>query len=73
MTVSLGVSSAAGDDVDYDSLFRAADGALYEAKRRGRNQVVGVRPALTTELPSVAADIDAFLGMSAPAPSLGAS
>ena len=73
VTVSLGVSSAAGDDVDYDSLFRAADGALYDAKRRGRNQVVGVRPALTTELPSVAADIDAFLGMSAPAPSLGAS
>jgi diguanylate cyclase (GGDEF)-like protein len=40
VTISLGVSSASGAAVDYDELFRAADSALYEAKRAGRNQVV---------------------------------
>lgn len=40
VTISLGVSSASGAAVDYDELFRAADSALYEAKRAGRNRVV---------------------------------
>lgn len=40
VTISLGVSSASGGAVDYDELFRDADGALYEAKRSGRNRVV---------------------------------
>lgn len=35
-TVSVGV---AGGHTDLDSLFNAADAALYEAKRRGRNRV----------------------------------
>lgn len=39
VTISLGVSVACGKDVDYDSLFKAADDALYEAKRDGRNRV----------------------------------
>jgi diguanylate cyclase (GGDEF)-like protein len=45
VTVSLGVSAAEGEQVDYDTLFRAADGALYEAKRTGRDRVVAVHPA----------------------------
>jgi diguanylate cyclase (GGDEF)-like protein len=40
LTVSAGVSAAAGEDVLYERLFRAADLALLEAKREGRNRVV---------------------------------
>jgi diguanylate cyclase (GGDEF)-like protein len=40
ITISLGVSAASGADVDYETLFKAADEALYEAKRQGRNRVV---------------------------------
>jgi diguanylate cyclase (GGDEF)-like protein len=45
-TMSVGVSSASGAAVDFDPLFKAADTALYEAKREGRNRVViSVSPA----------------------------
>jgi diguanylate cyclase (GGDEF)-like protein len=40
VTISLGLSAAHGEEVDYDTLFKAADGALYEAKRTGRNRVI---------------------------------
>jgi diguanylate cyclase (GGDEF)-like protein len=40
VTISIGVAAAHGGDVDYETLFRAADGALYEAKRAGRDRVV---------------------------------
>lgn len=40
VTMSVGVSTASGEDVEFDALFRAADMALYEAKRDGRNRVV---------------------------------
>jgi diguanylate cyclase (GGDEF)-like protein len=40
ITISIGVSAARGEEVDYDSLFKAADLALYEAKRAGRNRVM---------------------------------
>jgi diguanylate cyclase (GGDEF)-like protein len=42
-TISVGVSAASGAQVDYDELFRAADSALYEAKRAGRNRVAAAR------------------------------
>jgi diguanylate cyclase (GGDEF)-like protein len=45
VTISLGVSAASGEQVDYDTLFRAADAALYDAKRTGRNRVVAAPPA----------------------------
>jgi diguanylate cyclase (GGDEF)-like protein len=45
ITISLGVSAASGEQVDYDTLFRAADAALYDAKRAGRNRVVAAPPA----------------------------
>jgi diguanylate cyclase (GGDEF)-like protein len=40
ITISLGVSAAAGAQVSYDVLFKSADEALYEAKRAGRNRVI---------------------------------
>ena len=40
VTISLGLSAGSGEQVDYDTLFKAADGALYEAKRAGRNRVL---------------------------------
>ena len=40
ITVSIGLSAGWGEEVDYESLFGAADEALYKAKRAGRNRVV---------------------------------
>jgi diguanylate cyclase (GGDEF)-like protein len=39
LTVSAGVATDAGGHITYDGLFRAADAALFEAKRGGRNRV----------------------------------
>ncbi len=44
VTISLGLSVASGEDVAYETLFKAADEALYEAKRAGRNRTVLARP-----------------------------
>jgi diguanylate cyclase (GGDEF)-like protein len=68
VTISLGVSAATGEHVDYDTLFRAADAALYDAKRAGRNRVVAAAP--TTERPE--ADIQAD-GQASPALLAGAT
>jgi diguanylate cyclase (GGDEF)-like protein len=40
LTMSFGVSAGAGENAAFKPLFRAADAALYEAKRAGRNRVV---------------------------------
>ena len=40
ITISLGLSADSGKEVVYDALFKAADQALYAAKRAGRNRVV---------------------------------
>jgi diguanylate cyclase (GGDEF)-like protein len=52
LTASFGVSAAAGGDIVYDRLFKAADEALYDAKAAGRNCVV---PAGSPEPAPVAA------------------
>ena len=38
--VSIGICVAAGGDVDFDSMYRRADQALYRAKASGRNRFV---------------------------------
>jgi diguanylate cyclase (GGDEF)-like protein len=45
VTISVGLSAARGEAVDYDTMFKAADTALYEAKRAGRNRVISAQPA----------------------------
>jgi len=47
MAVSLGVSALGRDSRTFDALLRLADGALYDAKRHGRNRtaIAGFEPA----------------------------
>jgi diguanylate cyclase (GGDEF)-like protein len=45
VAVSLGVSARAGAEVSYERLFEEADGALYAAKRAGRNRVLSALPS----------------------------
>lgn len=40
ITVSIGVAAASGEGIDIHELFEAADRALYDAKRAGRNRSV---------------------------------
>ncbi len=40
--MSLGVGVAAGDQLDFERLFNAADQALYEAKHAGRNRIASI-------------------------------
>ncbi len=54
ITISLGLSAGRGAEVDYDTLFRAADAALYDAKRAGRNRVVTATAAPVLDAPEPA-------------------
>jgi diguanylate cyclase (GGDEF)-like protein len=56
LTMSVGVSAEAGERASYDGLFKAADEALYRAKREGRDRVVAAEPSDRAQ-PSAAADL----------------
>jgi diguanylate cyclase (GGDEF)-like protein len=43
VTISAGVASGEGDEATWESLYRRADRALFEAKRTGRNRVVAAQ------------------------------
>jgi diguanylate cyclase (GGDEF)-like protein len=60
-TISLGLSAGCGEEVEYDSLFKAADDALYEAKRAGRNRVWCAPGSSRTPEQHASALDDAFL------------
>jgi diguanylate cyclase (GGDEF)-like protein len=45
VTVSIGVATASGEDVEFEGLFKRADRALYAAKARGRDRVVSADDA----------------------------
>lgn len=75
VTISLGLSVASGEEVVYEKLFKAADEALYVAKRAGRNRVAAA-PATALEGDGEAAEAEctpAVVGeqLVAPALSLG--
>ncbi len=50
LTASMGVAAARGEEVTYETLFRDADAALYEAKRAGRNRAVAFGDETETPL-----------------------
>jgi diguanylate cyclase (GGDEF)-like protein len=56
VTTSVGVCSATGEDIEFGPMFEAADRALYEAKRGGRN-CVAYMPTLSSERAVLAADV----------------
>jgi diguanylate cyclase (GGDEF)-like protein len=72
ITISLGVSAGRGEQVDYDTLFKAADMALYSAKRSGRNRLVTAPtlpdPDQLVESPEEVMPLDAgrVVGLAAP-------
>ena len=50
MTCSFGIAAAGSGNSGINKLIAAADEALYEAKRGGRNRIVTLQPfALTRE------------------------
>ena len=52
ITASFGVSGAAGEEIDFDWLYRQADQALYLAKRSGRDRVRTHRRPLALNHPA---------------------
>jgi diguanylate cyclase (GGDEF)-like protein len=54
VTISIGLSTASGQSLAYESLFKSADRALYDAKHAGRNRVVAAPEPPSTHAPASA-------------------
>ena len=70
MTISVGIASAARGD-DRRTLFAAADGVLYDAKRSGRDRVVRLSGVTQTRAPG-GSPLDALFGPPPSEPTAGA-
>lgn len=74
VTISLGLSEGCGEQVDYDVLFKAADDALYAAKRAGRNRVVSAAmPASEADCPEEDGIVQSAISGTLSAPAVGPS
>ncbi len=71
VTISIGLSAARGERVDYDTQFKAADMALYEAKRAGRNRVFAAPPALEADEHPPSAPEETIVGSVFEPPAIG--
>jgi PleD family two-component response regulator len=49
MTASIGVALAGGSPVSLEAILKAADGAMYTAKRAGGDRVVVARPPMAPD------------------------
>jgi diguanylate cyclase (GGDEF)-like protein len=58
VTISVGLSTGVGESVVYETLFKSADRALYDAKHAGRNRVVAAPEPVPAGV-STAADVAA--------------
>lgn len=54
LSVSIGIAPASAAHLRIEQWIQAADGALYEAKHRGRNRLVVAQPSATAESTSAA-------------------
>jgi diguanylate cyclase (GGDEF)-like protein len=60
-TLSFGLSARAGEEVDYDTLFKDADEALYRAKRSGRNRVAAAPAGASEQASTMSAAVEDLL------------
>jgi diguanylate cyclase (GGDEF)-like protein len=69
VTISVGLSTGADESLVYETLFKSADRALYDAKHAGRNRVVAApAPAPSSvSAPRAPADVAAPVATDAPA------
>ncbi|HEY3829687.1 MAG TPA: GGDEF domain-containing protein [Solirubrobacteraceae bacterium] len=62
VTISLGLSTGSGESVVYETLFKSADRALYEAKHAGRNRVVAAPEPMPAAAIAINSPAEAITG-----------
>jgi diguanylate cyclase (GGDEF)-like protein len=73
VTISLGLSTGSGESIVYETLFKSADRALYEAKHAGRNRVVAATEEAHEPVPARTAAIGTRAEAPAPGEELAAA
>jgi diguanylate cyclase (GGDEF)-like protein len=64
VTLSVGLATGSGDRIVYETLFKSADQALYEAKGAGRNRVVAAPEPQLAQPPE--SELDSEISANAP-------